>query len=55
MSEGPYSDPLKPGRVDKKGIEWWACDPYPTWYRWVRNKVYVRTSKSAAWAVDTEV
>lgn len=23
-----------PGRLDVNGVEWWACDPYPTWYRW---------------------
>ena len=23
-----------PGRFDNKGVEWFACDPYPTWYRW---------------------
>ncbi|UYL88185.1 hypothetical protein SEA_EVAA_74 [Gordonia phage Evaa] len=22
------------GRVDVDGTEWFACDPYPTWYRW---------------------
>ena len=28
-----YDDPSKPGRLDANGVEWWACDPYPTWYR----------------------
>lgn len=22
------------GRKDVDGVEWFACDPYPTWYRW---------------------
>lgn len=22
------------GRLDKQGIEWYACDPYPYWYRY---------------------
>lgn len=34
MGDRPYSDPEKPGRKDATGLEWWACDPYPTWYRW---------------------
>ncbi|QIG58993.1 hypothetical protein SEA_ANCLAR_66 [Gordonia phage AnClar] len=25
------------GRVDVNGTEWFACDPYPTWYRWERG------------------
>lgn len=29
----------KPGRLDVNGIEWWACDPYPTWYRWVDREL----------------
>lgn len=30
----PYGDGSKPGRIDINGEEWWACDPYPTWFRW---------------------
>lgn len=22
------------GRLDVDGVEWFACDPYPCWYRW---------------------
>lgn len=33
-SSRPYGDPSKPGRLDVNGVEWWACDPYPTWFRW---------------------
>jgi hypothetical protein len=28
-------DDTSTGRVDVYGNEWFACDPYPTWYRWV--------------------
>lgn len=21
-------------RLDVDGVAWFACDPYPTWYRW---------------------
>ena len=31
-----------PGRLDSYGVEWWACDPYPTWYRWEGDKLWVR-------------
>lgn len=32
----PYRwvDDNTPGRLDINGVEWWACDPYPTWYRY---------------------
>lgn len=39
----PYADPSKPGRRDAQG-EWWACDPYPTWYRWEGKKLIKRDS-----------
>lgn len=32
MSDRPFTAPGR-GRKDKDGIEWWACDPYPTWFR----------------------
>lgn len=28
------------GRLDINGVEWWACDPYPTWYRWDGDSLY---------------
>lgn len=31
-----YEHP-NPGRLDVKGTEWHACDPYPTWYRWTED------------------
>lgn len=30
------------GRLDVNGVEWWACDPYPTWYRWEDGELYTR-------------
>lgn len=30
----PYREADQPGRLDVNGVEWWACDPYPTWFRW---------------------
>lgn len=33
MADQPYRHP-GPGRFDKDGVEWFACDPYPTWFRW---------------------
>ncbi len=26
------------GRFDINGVEWFACDPYPTWFRWEENE-----------------
>ncbi len=31
-----------PGRFDADGVEWWACDPYPFWYRWEGRMLYVK-------------
>lgn len=39
MTDRHYEDPSKPGRMDVNGEEWWACDPYPTWYRWAEGDV----------------
>lgn len=31
----PYTRDSNTGpRVDAEGVEWYACDPYPTWYRY---------------------
>lgn len=48
-----WGDPTKPGRVDRDGIEWWACDPYPTWYRWEDGKLHLRGAQAAVWG-DTQ-
>ena len=29
-----------PGKVDNEGVEWFACDPYITWYRWEGGELY---------------
>lgn len=29
-------------RLDKDGVGWYACDPYPTWYRWENGKLITR-------------
>ena len=41
-----YDHPDGP-RVDTSGVAWYACDPYPTWYRWVDGKLF--TSHSPVW------
>lgn len=33
-----------PGRLDINGVEWHACDPYPTWYRWENGELYTSSS-----------
>ena len=45
----PYGDGNKPGRKDVNGVEWWACDPYPTWFRWEGGVLY---TNPAAWPKD---
>ncbi len=46
-NDQPYGDWDKPGRFDIDGVEWRACDPYPTWYRWEDSKLYTNPSKWA--------
>jgi hypothetical protein len=36
----PYRSGEGPGRLDIDGVEWWACDPYPTWYRWENGELF---------------
>lgn len=43
-----YEHP-NPGRLDVDGVEWWACDPYPTWYRWEGTELLTNHAK---WAED---
>ena len=41
----------KPGRMDVHGVEWFACDPYPTWYRWKDGKLILPDGQPV-WADD---
>lgn len=36
-ADRPFENIHKPGRRDVDGIEWWACDPYPCWYRYTES------------------
>lgn len=45
--ERRYTDSNKPGRKDVNGQEWWACDPYPTWFRWDDDEL--KHGPSGAW------
>lgn len=40
MTEGQKYRGGGPGRLDVNGVEWWACDPYPTWYRWEGSQLF---------------
>jgi hypothetical protein len=35
----PWTAESGKGRVDVHGLEWFACDPYPHWYRWDRGSL----------------
>ena len=39
----PYTEETGKGRLDKDGVEWFACDPYPTWYRRVGKRLITRS------------
>lgn len=41
----PYRTGDVPGRLDIDGVEWWACDPYPTWYRWENGELFTNPAK----------
>ena len=32
-------------RVDIDGVAWFACDPYPTWYRWGYSGLVIGTPR----------
>lgn len=37
------------GRFDVNGVQWFACDPYPTWYRWEDGEL-IRRGRDGDWA-----
>lgn len=45
----PYSDLALPGRLDIRGVEWWATDPYPCWFRSEGDHLVVRDSSTIGW------
>lgn len=40
------------GRLDADGLRWWACDPYPTWYRYDGLILRTRGDQNGATWVD---
>lgn len=52
-----YIDRSKPGRLDVNGVEWWATDPYPHWYRMVDNEIltsYEHDTNPDMWPKEDE-
>jgi len=45
-----FGDPDRPGRLDRDGVQWWACDPYPCWFRWPDGGELVEAPRGIAWA-----
>jgi hypothetical protein len=41
----PYRSGEGPGRLDVDGVEWWACDPYPTWFRWEDGELFTNPAE----------
>jgi hypothetical protein len=41
----PYRSGEGPGRLDIDGVEWWACDPYPTWFRWENGELFTNPAE----------
>ena len=39
-----------PGRLDRDGVQWWACDPYPCWFYWTAAGELVQAPIDIAWA-----
>lgn len=50
----PFTDRNQRGRLDIKGVEWWATDPYPTWYRWEENGELTLMLGNGPWADPSE-
>jgi hypothetical protein len=43
------------GRLDANGVEWFACDPYPYWYRWADGHLWTRDKNNfPGWADESE-
>lgn len=53
MSESPRKWTLETGlpRLDKDGVGWYACDPYPTWYRWEDGTLIIET-RTIEWSEE---
>ncbi len=45
-----WIDNNTPGRKDIDGIEWWACDPMATWYRWENGELFTKYDDN--WPAD---
>lgn len=39
-----HSHPDGP-RLDVNGVAWFACDPYPTWYRWGNSGLVIASPR----------
>lgn len=39
-------------RLDKDGTEWYACDPYPTWFRWTKDRRLITTDERSIFHDD---
>jgi hypothetical protein len=44
LAAAPTLEERRTVRLDNEGVEWFACDPYPTWYRRVDGEVLTLTS-----------
>lgn len=49
VTRRPFEDTSKPGRLDVFGQEWWACDPYPTWFFWRDGELH-KPNEPIRWA-----
>lgn len=44
-----YTSAAGGGRLDVNGVEWFCCDPWPTWYRRGPNeRVILRSTEDPA-------
>ena len=50
LSNRAFGDRAGPGRLDRDGVEWWACDPYPCWFYWTPAGELVEAPFDIAWA-----
>ena len=50
MTRRKWMDQNKPGRLDVDGIEWYATDPYPTWFRRDKTGEIIEPYDEPEWA-----
>lgn len=50
LDDRAFGRPGLAGRLDRDGVRWSACDPYPCWFYWTAAGELVQGPANIAWA-----